>query len=77
MIIANPIYDSVFKYLMEDTDLARDILSVIIGEEIVELEMRPQERAGLSERLYVAIFRLDFLAAVPQSPPRSSWASCP
>ena len=29
--IANPIYDVVFKYLLEDLDIARDLLSLIIG----------------------------------------------
>ena len=31
MIIANPIYDVVFKYLLEDADIARDLLSTILG----------------------------------------------
>ena len=35
MKIANPIYDVVFKYLMENNEIAKDILSVILNEEIV------------------------------------------
>jgi hypothetical protein len=44
MIIANPLYDVVFKYLMEDMGIAREILSTILAEEIHELEANPQER---------------------------------
>ena len=29
MIIANPLYDVVFKYLLEDTEIAKEILSTI------------------------------------------------
>ena len=43
MIIANPIYDSVFKYLLEDIDIAKELLSTIIGAEIVSLSVKPQE----------------------------------
>ena len=45
MIIANPIYDVVFKYLLEDIDIARELLSTILGEEIIGLEVKPQETA--------------------------------
>ncbi len=43
MRIANPIYDVVFKYLMEDRESAVLLLSEIIGEDIVELDFHPQE----------------------------------
>jgi hypothetical protein len=43
MHIANPIYDVVFKYLMEDAKVAKLLISSIIGEEIEELDFRPQE----------------------------------
>jgi hypothetical protein len=43
MIIANPIYDSVFKYLMADNKIARLMISKIIGEEIVSLDVHSQE----------------------------------
>jgi hypothetical protein len=38
MIIANPIYDTVFKYMMSDSKVAKTLLSVIIGEKIVKLD---------------------------------------
>lgn len=38
MIIANPIYDIVFKYLMADLDVAKGVIAAIIDEEILMLE---------------------------------------
>jgi hypothetical protein len=64
MLIANPIYDSVFKYLMEDNDIARRLLSVIIGEEIEFIEVKPQEQTFLSDSFSVLIYRLDFKATI-------------
>ncbi|MEZ4988736.1 MAG: hypothetical protein R2795_27555, partial [Saprospiraceae bacterium] len=43
MEIANPIYDVVFKYLMEDNRVAKLFLSAITGLEIVKLDFLPQE----------------------------------
>ncbi len=64
MLIANPIYDSVFKYLMEDQHVAKKLLSAILGEEILELELRPQEQSGKSDKFLGTIFRVDFKATV-------------
>ena len=43
MNIANPIYDTVFKYMMSDSKVAKTFLSAIIGEEIVELDFTSTE----------------------------------
>ncbi len=64
MHIANPIYDVVFKYLMEDNDVAKLILSTIIGEEIVVLDFLPQERTILLDRRSLTVYRLDFSARI-------------
>ena len=64
MRIANPIYDTVFKYLMEDAEIARGLLSKIIGEDIVEIAVQPQEYVGRSNKFEVIIFRLDFKATI-------------
>jgi hypothetical protein len=40
MYIANPIYDVVFKYLMEDNKVAKKLISTIIGEKIIEIYYR-------------------------------------
>jgi len=43
MQIANPIYDTVFKYMMSDSRVAKMLLSAIIGEQIVELAFASKE----------------------------------
>ena len=63
MIIANPIYDVVFKYLLEDANIARDLLSTILGEEVVQLEFKPQETSTESSDS-IKILRLDFKAII-------------
>src|SRR5215510_982136 len=43
MIIANPIYDTAFKYMMSDSRVAKTFLSAIIGEKIIELDFASTE----------------------------------
>ena len=43
MNIANPIYDTVFKYMMSDSKVAKTFLAAIIGEKIVELNFTSTE----------------------------------
>lgn len=64
MLLANPIYDVVFKYLMEDTEIARRLLSKITGEDIIDISVQPQEYAGRSDKFEIIILRLDFKATV-------------
>lgn len=45
MIIANPLYDVVFKCLLKDMNMARELLSTILDEEIERIELKPQETA--------------------------------
>ena len=63
MRIANPLYDVIFKYLMEHTRIARDILSAITGENIVSLELKPQELIGQTDS-GVKVTRMDFKAVI-------------
>ena len=63
MKVANPIYDIVFKYLMEDERIARTILSALLKQEVVEVHMRNNEyNDKLSDNL--SIYRIDFGATV-------------
>ncbi|MBF0121454.1 MAG: hypothetical protein HQK79_21710 [Desulfobacterales bacterium] len=64
MQIANPIYDVVFKYLMDDNKVAKLFISTIIGKEIDELSFRPQERVVNLEQRSFTVYRLDFSAKV-------------
>ena len=43
MVIANPIYDTVFKRLMENKRVARFFVETIIGEKVEEIAMMPKE----------------------------------
>ena len=61
--IANPIYDVVFKYLMEDERIARTILSALLKENIVDVEVRPHEYTN-GQKESLSIFRIDFGATV-------------
>jgi hypothetical protein len=63
MRIANPIYDVIFKYLMENTEIAQDIISAILGETIISLEMKPQELVTQTEG-GVKVSRMDFKAVI-------------
>jgi len=43
MVIANPIYDIVFKRLMENKRIARFFVETIIGEQVEDIAVVPQE----------------------------------
>ena len=64
--IANPIYDSVFKYLMEDERIAKTLLGALIKKEIVDIQMRPNEYANTT-KYNIAMFRIDFNAYVREA----------
>jgi hypothetical protein len=64
MEIANPIYDVVFKYLMEDNAIARLIISTIIKQNVVSLEFRPQESTLELDVGSITVYRLDFSAKI-------------
>ena len=68
--IANPIYDSVFKHLMENQAIARGMISRLLGVKVLSLKLQAQEMTqrhaqliGSDERV-VRVFRVDFAAEV-------------
>ncbi len=68
IIIPNPLYDVVFKYLMEDYESAKIILETLTGEKIIKLEFTPLSH---SEKIStqdaekdVRLFHLDFTATI-------------
>ncbi len=63
--IANPIYDSIFKFLMEDTRVAKTVLSALLQKEVVEVDMRKHEYTN-GTRDNISMFRIDFGAKVRQ-----------
>jgi len=66
--IANPIYDTVFKYMMEDHAVAKLLVSSIIQEEVISLEPKPQEHAtDIAKKIdekTLTVYRLDFAATI-------------
>ena len=74
MRIANPIYDVVFKYLMDDQKIAKLLISKIIGEEVESLDFQPKENVvrilfeGKEKEVNVkssfTVYRLDFSAKI-------------
>ena len=62
--IANPIYDGAFKYLLDDNRVAKFFLSTLLGEEVLDLQLRPTEHATDIERRSVTVFRIDFAAKI-------------
>lgn len=66
-LIANPIYDVVFRYMMEDNKVAKLFLSVIIGEEIEELIFSPTESSRKIGEQSITVTRMDFSAKIRQA----------
>ena len=65
MIIANPIYDIVFKYLMEDERIAKTILSALLKKDVVDVKVRRNEYTNTT-RESLSIFRIDFGATIQE-----------
>ena len=65
-IIANPIYDSVFKFLMEDERAAKVLLSALLKQEVRELKMRRNEYTNIRQTR-ISLFRIDFSAKIHDS----------
>ncbi len=64
--VANPVYDSVFKYLIDDERIARTILSALLKEEVIEVNAKRNEYPNIG-RDNLSIFRVDFIAKVKKS----------
>ncbi|WP_455630150.1 hypothetical protein, partial [Parabacteroides sp.] len=60
-LIANPIYDSVFKFLLEDERAAKVLLSALLKRDIQELKMRRNEYSNI-QQTRISLFRVDFSA---------------
>jgi len=74
IIIPNPIYDVVFRYLMEDPESATIVLSTLINERITSLQLEPQihtQKNKFKTRIAdptskddIHLFHLDFTATI-------------
>ncbi len=64
--VANPLYDTVFKYLMEDERVARTILSALLKKKVVSVKSRRHEYSNVNNPGTVALYRIDFAATVEE-----------
>ena len=68
IIIPNPIYDVVFKYLMEDLESAKIILTTLTGEKILKLKFEPSSHSEKIKQPQnekeIKLFHLDFTATI-------------
>ena len=65
-VIANPIYDVAFKFLMEGKKVAKILLSALLKKEILELEMHRHEYTSM-EQTRISLFRIDFSARLHEA----------
>lgn len=63
-LIANPIYDSAFKYMMQNERAATVLLENLLGKEILKLDILTNDTPVIEEKTGVRILRLDFSAKV-------------
>lgn len=64
MVIANPIYDVVFKRMMENDKVAKFFVGTLLEQTIENIEVKPQEFTYSDELAGLAVFRLDFIATI-------------
>ncbi|MEM6698961.1 MAG: hypothetical protein AAF599_11225, partial [Bacteroidota bacterium] len=63
-----PIYDVVFRYMMEDNKVAKLFLSVLVGEPIEELVFNPTTHSRkIGDGASITVIRMDFSAKIKQS----------
>mgnify|MGYP006903502801 FL=1 len=61
--VANPLYDAVFKYLMEDERIAKIILTALLQKEVIDVKIRRNEYAN-TNRNTISMYRIDFAATI-------------
>ncbi len=64
MVIANPIYDVVFKRMMENEKVAKFFIGTLLEQTIETVVVQPQEFTYTDELAGLAVFRLDFIATI-------------
>ena len=64
MVISNPIYDVVFKRMMENDKVAKFFIGTLLEQTIENVEVKPQEFTYTEELAGLAVFRLDFIATI-------------
>ena len=57
MRVVNPLYDTAFKYLMQNKKFARKILSVILDVEVEVVHLSQQETVYPDKKRHPTLFR--------------------
>lgn len=65
--IANPLYDVVFRYMMEDNRVARLVLGAILGETVEKLVFQATEQSAKLGEAQITVTRMDFHARIRQT----------
>ncbi|MCT4615958.1 MAG: hypothetical protein N4A49_13925, partial [Marinifilaceae bacterium] len=63
MKIVNPIYDNAFKYMMDNEDIAKIVLSIILDTKVIDINAKPQE-ANKAVNQEIFITRFDYKAVI-------------
>jgi len=67
MKLLNPLYDTVFKYLLEDLEVAKTIIEAIIKKQVIELTPAPQESTDIKlqiKHIAIGMIRQDYVAII-------------
>jgi hypothetical protein len=66
MLIANPLYDTAFKELVRDPDVAKAIIGTLLGTEVLEIDLNVTERnRPMAENdKFPRSIRLDYCATI-------------
>lgn len=64
MLIINPIYDQAFKYMMDNEEVAKKIISIILDKEVKSIQPKPRETKVYNEKRDIPLSRFDFKAII-------------
>ncbi len=62
--VCNPIYDTVFKYLVEDERVAKVLLGVILNKKILHVEIKGRESTYRKDDNQLKLLRFDFAGTI-------------
>ena len=67
MLIANPIYDTVFKHLLEHEKVAKFFIGTLLGKTVLSIALRSPERTYIDpEDETLKLFRMDFTVEIEE-----------
>jgi len=66
MLIVNPIYDQAFKYMMDNEEIAKKVISIITEKNVVKIQARPHEVKIMDKKHNIPLSRFDFKAIIEE-----------